>query len=308
MDRRRYVPSPEGLEGRALLASSLFGSNLPNSNPSADVPTTFEVKEQRVERLPHFLELIRPGRFIPEATLKQLQADLLSVTTNLHAPGSAVLEGFNSRLRDVMPSTSLSVASAAGLSHSFGVALKAAGATPQQVTNLQNDMSALARNDANSPQPVFLATNDYTLVLETVLGIGRPIRKPEAPVLAVNNGTRVNPQAGITPKSQPTLVGTYDAQAQIQIVDPAGNVLGSTIVRREGPTQQNGQAVATGKYAVTFSRPLDDGLHTFHVRAVDAQGHASRLSPPFKLKVITRSVDHATSVNSGVPGGPLGLG
>ena len=77
MDRRRFVPSPEGLENRALLTSGLFGSAPSNGNPSADVPATFRIKEQRIERLPHFLELIRSGRYLPPDTIKQLQADLL---------------------------------------------------------------------------------------------------------------------------------------------------------------------------------------------------------------------------------------
>src|SRR5262249_29399491 len=151
---------------------------------------------------------------------------------------------------------------AAGLNHSFGVVVTATGATPQQVTNLRNDMNGLARFDANSPQPVFLATNDYTLVLETILGVGRPIRRPEVPVLAAHNGTHVNANAGITPKRQPKLVGTYDAHAQIQIIDAAGKVYGSAIVQPNGPTESNGQALATGRYTVKFDRPLADGLHT----------------------------------------------
>ena len=51
MDRRRFVPSTEGLEGRQLLATSLFGTTKPNSNPDASVPFTYFVKEHRIERL-----------------------------------------------------------------------------------------------------------------------------------------------------------------------------------------------------------------------------------------------------------------
>jgi hypothetical protein len=302
MDRRRFVPSPEGLEGRAMLATGLFGSVSSNNNASADVPVTFTDKEQRVERLPHYMELIRNGRYLPPDTIKQLQADLLSVTTYLHAPGSGFLEGFNARLRSVEPRTSLSVSSAAGLNHSFGRVLKAAGATQLQRENLKNDMNALAKNDANSPQPVFLTTNDYTLVLETVLGIGRPIRRPEAPQLAIHNGTREGTNAGITPKGQPVLVGTYDAFATMQIVDTNGHIYGSAVVQKNGVTAASGQSLANGKYSVTFDKPLANGIHTFYVRAVDAQGHISHLSPAFKLKVVGQPTTAAR-----VPGGPLGL-
>ena len=89
MDRRRYVPSTEGLEGRALLATGLFGGTTSKSiDPAQEVPVTYALKEHRVERLPHFLELIKSGRYLPADTVKQLQADLLDVAANLHAPGS----------------------------------------------------------------------------------------------------------------------------------------------------------------------------------------------------------------------------
>src|SRR5947209_3053904 len=71
MDRRRFVPSAEGLEGRALLANSLFGSRISASaNVAQEVPVTFQLKEHRIERLPHFLELIKSGRFLPTDTVK----------------------------------------------------------------------------------------------------------------------------------------------------------------------------------------------------------------------------------------------
>ena len=143
MDRRRYVPSTEGLEGRALLATGLFGGTTSkNVDPSQEVPVTYELKEHRVERLPHFLELIKSGRYLPADTVKQLQADLLDVAATLHAPDPNTLLGFNTRLRQVDPSSSLSVADAAGLSRSFGVAVTSTGATTQQVNNLVNDMNA----------------------------------------------------------------------------------------------------------------------------------------------------------------------
>src|SRR5438874_6898608 len=104
MDRRRLVPSTEGLEGRALLATGLFGgSNQRNINPAHDVPMTFALKEHRVERLPHYLELVKSGRFLPADTVKQLQADLLDVAANLHTPNTNTLLGFNTRLRQVEP-------------------------------------------------------------------------------------------------------------------------------------------------------------------------------------------------------------
>jgi hypothetical protein len=306
MDRRRYVPSPEGLEGRALL-SNLFGNSTSQNNPIDTVPMTFKLKAARVDRLPGYMEQFRPGRFLPADTIAHLKDDLTAVAAKLHAPGPDVLNGFNARLRKIEPSSSLSVADAQGLSHSFGVVLKAAGATPQQVSNLQRDMNELAKVDANSPQSVFLATNDYTVVLETVLAIGRPIRKPVPPQLAASDGTRVNQFNGVTTKSQPLMVGNYDAGAIVQIVDANGNIFGGAVVKKNGPTQSNGVANATGIYEITFDQPLAPGLHTFFVRALDDAGNVSHLSHAFHLKVNTPRTATSAAETLVPPGGPLNL-
>jgi hypothetical protein len=306
MDRRRFVPSTEGLEGRALL-SGLFGKTTnANTSNSQDIPATFLEKEHRVERLPYYLEKIKSGRYLPAATIDQLQADLLAVAGNLHAPVTGVLDAYNSELRNVSSSNSLSIPDAHALNNVFSKAVAATGATPQQVASLSNDMNALARVDANSPQPVFLATNDYTLVLQTVLGIGRAIRRPSAPQLAAHNGTRVAAVVGVTPKSQPVMVGNYDAFATVQILDGHGNVYGTAAVQRNGPTDVGGVAQATGKYAVQFNKPLADGTYLFYLRAVDSQGHVSHLSRAFQLKVITRPITQANA-HAAVPGGPLAV-
>ena len=61
MDRRRFVPSPEGLEVRTLLATnlnSLFGLQV---NSNLNIPITYQQRELRITRLPYYLEQIRPG-------------------------------------------------------------------------------------------------------------------------------------------------------------------------------------------------------------------------------------------------------
>ena len=277
------------------------------------VPMTFTLKQHRVQRLPFYLAQIRSGRFLPAATLHELQADLLAVATRTHAPGPAqvsngyqVLNDFNSGLRQVNSHASLSVEDAAVLKNSFESVLTAAGATPEAIANLTDDMNALAKNDTNSPQPVFLATNDYTLVLQTVLGIGRPIRRPDSAQLAGGNGKRVGRNFGVAPKDQPTIVGNYDAYAQVQVMTPAGNVFGSSFVKKNGATQSNGEAQATGKYAITFDKPLPNGLYTFYIRAIDQYGNMSHPSPPFKIKINTDLI-HTHTTAASVPGGPLGV-
>jgi Bacterial Ig-like domain len=305
MDRRRFVPSTEGLEGRALL-TSLFGSSTSQNDPIDTVPMTFKLKAARVDKLPGYMEQFRSGRFLPADTIAHLKDDLIAVAAKLHAPGTDVLNGFNARLRSIQPSSSLSVADAKGLNQSFGVVLTAAGATPQQVANLQNDMTQLTKVDTQSPQSVFLATNDYTVVLETVLAIDRPIRQPVPPQLAAKDGIRVNILNGVTTKSQPLLVGNYDAFATVQLVDATGAIFGGAVVKKNGPTQTNGVDNATGNYEITVDRPLAPGLYTFYVRALDQYGNVSNYSHPFHLKVNTPKQGVVTEVLI-PPGGPLGL-
>jgi hypothetical protein len=316
MDRRRFVPSPEGLEGRALLSvfgntsskssgASLFGiGNLSTTNDN--IPETFQAKQLRIDHLPFYLERIRPGRFLPSDTVAELQDNLRPIVTRLHWPGNSVLEVVNHDMRVIGARPSLSVSDASILIHTLGRVLESAGATPEQTTNLQASMSDLLRADTNSPQPTFLATNDYALVLQTILGIGRPIQRPTAPTLKAKTGKILNPNYFITGRTQPTLVGTYSAvqgtsqkiiatTTSMQIVDASGHLFGTAPI------------FSNGEYSVQFAEPLPDGVHLFYIRAVDDQGHMSNFSPPFKLKIVGRRHDVVTSGSLTPPGGPLSL-
>ena len=77
MDRRRFVPSPDGLEGRMLLSTARPASaTLSARAPVANLSSTLQEKQLRIERLPFFLETLQPGRVLPGATIARLQADL----------------------------------------------------------------------------------------------------------------------------------------------------------------------------------------------------------------------------------------
>ena len=179
MDRRRFAPSPDGLEGRMLLSTARPAiATITAQAQVANTSSTLREKQQRIERLPFFLQTLQPGRVLPQATITRLQADLKSIVARLQPPPSEVLDAFNLGLRDVLPDASLSTEDARTLNQLFGNVLAAAGATPQSVANLQNDMSELIQADTNGPNPVMLATNDYALVLQTALGVGRPIQAP----------------------------------------------------------------------------------------------------------------------------------
>ena len=109
MDRRRFAPSPDGLEGRMLLSTARPSSATVTAQaPVANLSSTLREKELRIERLPYFLQTLQPGRVLPEATITRLQADLNTIVARLQPPPSEVLDAFNLGLRDVLPNASLS--------------------------------------------------------------------------------------------------------------------------------------------------------------------------------------------------------
>ncbi len=137
MDRRRFVPASEGLEQRALLLTTttpnlanIFGFQV---STNLNVPITFEQKELRVEHLPYYLGKIRPGRFLPEAELKEIKSDLFQFISQLHKPATAALNNFNYGLRPLFSKQSITAAEVNTLNNNFGSVLTAATASPSVV-------------------------------------------------------------------------------------------------------------------------------------------------------------------------------
>jgi hypothetical protein len=295
MERRRFVPSGEGLEGRALL--SIFNpTNLLSSTTSTSdtFPGTTQQKLSRIEHLPFFLENLQPGRPLPKSVTVPLQAGLVSIMGQLHGPPSQVIDQFDLTLRNTIPNASLSASNAAALNNNFGQVLTTAGADPASVAALKADMNAVAQLDSNSVNPVILATNDYSLVLQVALGVGRPLRVPNAPTLAAAD--TLGKGSNTTANPQPSLVGTYSPNTTIQILDSNFNVVGSSTV------------LAGGRYKVQFAEPLAPGVYHVRVRGFDA-GLTSPPSRQFAFKVVGRpkAVQTTTAIN-GHPQGPLALG
>lgn len=180
----------------------------------------------------------------------------------------------NLQFRSVESEATVSVQGAAALRSTFGTALSQAGASPTQVTNLQNDMDGLVDLDSNAQSPTLVAANDYALILQTALGVGRPIRTPSVPSLSQADDTGIKGDH-ITSVLQPHLVGTYDPSTTMSIIDQSGNVLGSA-------------AVATnGQYSVQFAKPLTDGTYFVRVQATDQNGDTSL--PSRVVKIIIRT-------------------
>jgi hypothetical protein len=276
MDRRRFVPSSEKLEGRSLQAAlnpfNPFGVQLTSN---LNIPISYQQKALRIERLPYYLEKIRPGRFIPKAETQEIQDALFFMMDATDRPPPAALNRYNRELRPIVSKESLQASDIHGLNFAFGKVLQSAH-TPFASIQLMSMalFQMVSQVDTASPQPAYLGTNDYSLVLQTALAIGRPMPSPPVPKIARNQGIQADPQHIKTPLHHPTLVGTYHFHTDIQIISPAGIVFGTTNVHKNN------------NYKLTVSTPLAVGTYEFRVRAVDAVGHLSRLSKPFLIKVV----------------------
>lgn len=273
--RRRYIPTSEDLEARKLLSttsSTVFGST--SNRNSSDLAINFQQKQQRVERLPHYLLALQPGRFLPKETTSEIQAGLTQLMGEMQKPPTSALNTFNLTLRKIVPNVSFSQGDARKLNKAFVLVLQAAKAPQGAIDQLSASLNQLATQvDTASIQPVFLATNDYTLVLQTALAVGKPLPAPSVPQIAVNKGIQVNRTHIKTPESRPQLTGTYEQGVTMQIVNQQGAVLG------QANTNNSGQ------YRVRITDPLPPGTYTFYARAED-QGHLSLPSHTFDVKIL----------------------
>ncbi len=310
MDRRRFSPSAEGLEGRALL--SLFGGLKTAAQNTTinveDLPKTYKEKELRIANLPFFLLQEQPDRFLPPTATQQLQTDINSVVAQFHGPTADVVDAFNANLRHLLPYNTLSATNIKIINASFGDVLESAGATPQQQASLQNDMLQIASVDAVSVNPSLLARNDYSLVLQTTMAVARPGATPTAPSLQAKDGTKTDGgRIGLTHDPNPIIVGQYaggatkDGQVWMQILDDSGQVLGTTPVN------------ASGQYTIRLDT-LVPGVYHLRSRAVDEVGHLTDESnaftlfyEPLKRKDRTTPELITTVPNLPPPGGPLAL-
>jgi hypothetical protein len=293
MDRRRYVPSTEGLEGRELMAgvNTLFGTQV---TTNLNVPITLQQKELRIEHLPDYLEQIRPGRFLPKTEIKDIQSALFNMIDGIDKPRVDALNNFNFQLRQVVSKQSLTAGDIALLNHGVTAVLNSAHAPQASINGISNGLLALTSQvDTASVLPVVLGTNDNTLVLETALAVGRPMPPPQLPRIKKNNGIQANVNHMKTPLARPTLVGTYHFHTVVQVVNSEGVVVGQFNCRRNGD------------FAVQITTPQSVGIHEFRLQAEDDAGHVSRISKPFLINVVPKN-HQKTTVSKSTPAGPLG--
>jgi hypothetical protein len=278
MDRRRFVPSYDGLEVRTLQTAininNVFGFQV---NSNLNLPITYQQRELRIEHLPYYMKKIHPNRFLPEAEIQQIQAAMFNMMDQIRKPFPKALNNFNYSLRPIVAMQSLSPTDIHVLTHGVGAVLHAAQTPAASISGITDALQTLiSQVDTNSVTPVYLGTNDATLVLETALAIGRPMPPPQLPRIKRNNGIQANTQHIKTPLERPILVGTYHYHTQIQVITPAGVVVGETNCHRNN------------NYRVQITTPQPVGVHEFRLRALDSVGHISRLSKPFLIKVVPK--------------------
>lgn len=305
MDRRRFLPRTEGMETRMMLSTASAGSAASTASglvtPAANqvLPITIQDKLLRIERLPGSLRTLSPNRFLPQDTIAQIQQGLTSMVSLLHPTPSDALRTYNYAMRDIVSRPSLRAQDARVLNNAFISVLNASGAPAETTAELAEAMNSLVtRVDTASVQPVFLATNDYAMVLQLALVVGQPMPAPMVPTITKATGSQVAARHSVSPMSQPTFTGTYQANALIQIYNQdTGEVLGTGT-----PSKQ-------GRYEIQVSRPLDVGTYRLRVRAIDEAGHLGNSSPYFLLSIVPprnpTSASPAVQVAATTPDGPV---
>lgn len=181
---RRFVPSSEGLENRQLLSLASLGTDaalalqqVQGARQAVPVEEIIQIRMERIERLPRYLQSLDPERTLPEAAVSQIQADLISILGQLRPPSEAASDAFIDQLRATIPNATISPAQATQLNNAFGRVLLSARAPEPVVESLKASMLDLTRSDVFVSKPVVVLTNDYAVVLQTALATGRPLTR-----------------------------------------------------------------------------------------------------------------------------------
>ena len=175
MDRRRFVPSHEGLETRALQTSNLAGIFGNQVTSNLNIPITYEQKCCESSICLSISTKSCHGRFLPAPEIKQIQNCSTRCWTRSRGPLEA-LNNFNYQLRKRVATQSLSTdninrpISGSGRSRNRPRPRR----TRSPGTAVQFVQAGL-QVDTASVLPVTLGSIDYTLTLQTALGIGRPM-------------------------------------------------------------------------------------------------------------------------------------
>ena len=110
MDRRRYVPSPKDSKSGPCSpppAAGVFGTS---PTTTQTLPITFQQKELRIQKVPINLRALEPNRYLPPATISQIQLGLNQIMSGMTAPPPQALTNYNLLLRKIVFNSSVSAA------------------------------------------------------------------------------------------------------------------------------------------------------------------------------------------------------
>ncbi|WP_169977960.1 hypothetical protein [Tautonia rosea] len=208
--RRRFVPGSEGLERRQLLstveglnaAAAPIVSTAEASQGAANRPQglraraaaqamaqeqamqeareeVIQMRLQRIERLPAFLQMLDPNRALPTEAVTAIQVQLVGLVGQLSPPAEPIAEGFIDQLRNAIAQSSVNPQTVTSMNFATNRLLASAGASDEAITVITDGLTALAQTASGSNRPVPVMTNDYALVVQTAMGVGRPISRAE---------------------------------------------------------------------------------------------------------------------------------
>ncbi|MEW4568667.1 hypothetical protein AB1L88_12450 [Tautonia sp. JC769] len=230
--RRRFVPGSEGLERRQLLSTvEVVNAAAPvvstaEAGQAANRPQgpraraeaqalaqeqamqesreeVIQMRLQRIERLPNFLQLLDPNRELPTEAIAAIQVELVGLVGQLRPPAEPIAEGFIDQLRNAIAQSSVKPETVASMNYATNRLLASAGASERTITVITDGLTALARSASGSNRPVPVMTNDYALVVQTAMGVGRPISRAELLGLQSPLAPGVPQSAALRPSGPP---------------------------------------------------------------------------------------------------------
>ena len=273
MDRHKFRPGAEGLEVRLVLSTFV---NTSVGRVNTEVPlSTLQQRMQRIDRLPAFIRSIDRNADIPIGQpVSLIQHNLTLLLGSMHASARNGIVALNQQLRAVVKQQTVSEAQAASLNNIFGKVLLSGGANAQIVQNLQNSMNDMVRTTVRSVSTnSSIVANQYALVTQLALAMGKPLPAPGVPRLASSDDTPPKNDRKTT-NPQPSLVGNYEKNTTVQIVAQSQEVLGTA------------QVPANGQYRVQIAAPLPPGTYTVRIRAVGPNNSLSLMSRPFRFTIV----------------------
>ncbi len=279
--RRRFTPTIDGLEGRQLLSTAkpttVSATSTTNTSTgtssSSGLPESISDKLTQIERIPSILLSYAPNRKLPQAAVTQIQSNLTILMTKLQQANQQTVTNFNVSLRGALADQSISRTEAQQVSQKFEAVLESAGASPAIAQQIQQGVDQIVQVGYEGQTPSHVAGNDYAFILQRTLQVGKPLAKPNKPILSSSSrggGSNTSKLAN------PIFQGSYAANVQMNLLDSGGNIIGTAMTSKNG------------SYSIQSTVPFANGSYEFRVQANEA-GFLSPVSASTTIKIQVKS-------------------